>query len=138
MKLSESQTTRTVFYQKLGKLFYAVAMADKVVHIDELEKLKQLVRANWLQIDDVKDEYGKDAAFQIEIVFDWLLEYEKDGESCFKEFETYYKYQEKYFSAEIKKLIFSTASAIAHAFANKNKSELILLAKIKLLFDQES
>jgi len=59
------------FYQSLGKLFYAVAMADKNVRPVDNKHIKQL--------------------------------------------------------------IFKTADDIASSFANKNKSELILLAKLKLL-----
>ena len=65
-------------YQNLGKLFYAVAMADHSVHMKEMEKLNEVVRDNWLDVDDIEDEYGSDAAFQIISVFDQLLEYEKD------------------------------------------------------------
>ena len=36
---------------------------------------------------------------------------------------------------DIKELIFKTADEIASSFAQKNKSELILLAKLKLLLN---
>lgn len=120
-------------YQNLGKLFYAVAMADKSIHIKELETLKALVREHWLAIDAIEDEYGSDAAFQIEIVFDWLMEYGKDGKSCYDEFASFYKEYSKRFTPQVKKLIMDTAHAIANSFARKNKSELILLAKLELL-----
>ncbi|AXT20376.1 hypothetical protein D7030_04445 [Flavobacteriaceae bacterium AU392] len=41
---------------------------------------------------------------------------------------------EDLFSKEIKTLILKTANAIASSFANKNKSELIILAKLSLEF----
>ena len=63
------------FYQNLGKLFYAMAMADHSVHIKEMEKLNEVVRDYWLEVDDIEDEYGTDAAFQIISVFDWLCEH---------------------------------------------------------------
>ena len=59
------------FYQNLGKLFYAIAMADHSVHMKEMEKLNEVVRDYWLEVDDIEDEYGTDAAFQIISVFDW-------------------------------------------------------------------
>jgi len=60
----------TEFYQNLGKLFHAMAMADHSIHMKEMEKLNEVVRDHWLEIDDVEDEYGTDAAFQIISVFD--------------------------------------------------------------------
>ena len=43
------------FYQNLGKLFYAVAMADHSVHMKELEKLNEVIRDHWLDVDDIED-----------------------------------------------------------------------------------
>ncbi len=130
-----SQKIGNEFYQNLGKLFYAVAMADKSVHIKEIEKLRTFIRQYWLEVDAVEDEYGEDAAFQIESVFDWLLEYEKGSEACYTEFEEFYKDNPNRFTSYIKVLVLDTANAIAAAFARKNKAELIMISKLQLLFN---
>lgn len=122
------------FYQNLGKLFYAVAMADHSVHMKELEKLNEVVRDHWLDVDDIEDEYGTDAAFQISTVFDWLLEYAKDGEEIYEEFEEFYTDHKILFTPEVKSLATSTSRAIASSFAGNNKAELILLGRLELLF----
>lgn len=122
------------FYQSLGKLFYAVAMADKRVRPIEVKKLKEDVQKYWLQVDSIEDEFGSDAAHQIEIVFDWLQEEEKESDTYYGEFADFYKEYPNAFNRGIKQLIFKTADDIASSFANKNKSEVILLAKLKLLF----
>jgi hypothetical protein len=49
---------RNAIYQKLGKLFYAIAIADKKVRPKEVEKLKAYVRNYWLALDAVEDEFG--------------------------------------------------------------------------------
>lgn len=121
------------FYQSLGKLFYAVAMADKNVRPIEIERLKEDVKKYWLPVDAIEDEFGTDAGYQIEIVFDWLQQEEKEGNTYFQEFVDFYKEHPSKFTKAIKQLIFKTADDIASSFANKNKSELILLAKLKLL-----
>ena len=123
------------FYQSLGKLFYAVAMVDKNVRPIEIERLKEDVQKYWLTVDTIEDEFGADAAYQIEIVFDWLKQEEKNGDTYFQEFVDFYKEHPSRFNTNIKQLIFKTADDIAFSFANKNKSELILLAKIKLLLE---
>ncbi|MEE1964274.1 hypothetical protein V1387_16400 [Allomuricauda taeanensis] len=123
------------FYQNLGKLFYAVAMADHSVHMKELEKLNEVVRDHWLDVDDVEDEFGTDAAFQIATVFDWLLEYEKDEEEIYEEFEEFYTDHKVLFSPKIKSLAMSTSRAIASSFLGNNKAELVLLGRLELLFN---
>lgn len=122
------------FYQNLGKLFYAVAMADHSIHVKEIDRLKEVVRDHWLKVDDIEDEYGTDAAFQIESVFDWFLEYGKDSEEIFEEFAAFYTEHKILFPDHVKQLIMSTSRAITSAFAGSNKSELILLGRIELLF----
>lgn len=122
------------FYQSLGKLFYAVAIADHSVHAKEIDRLKEVVREHWLQLDDMVDEFGTDAAFQIETVFDWLLEYEKNSEECYEEFEEFFSDHKKMFNAEVRNLTMTTARSIAGAFAGSNKSELIILGRLQLLF----
>lgn len=124
------------FYQNLGKLFYAMAMADHSIHMKEMEKLNEVVRDHWLEVDDIEDEYGTDAAFQIVSVFDWLLEYEKDSESIYEEFEAFYMDNKILFTKKIKHLAMSTSRAIAASFAGSNKSELILLGRLQLLFEK--
>ncbi|MBT8238377.1 MAG: hypothetical protein KJN65_07015 [Croceitalea sp.] len=121
------------FYQSLGRLFYAVAMADHSVHTKEMDRLKNVVREQWLDHDDFQDEHGTDAAFQIEYMFEWLLEYEKDAAECFEAFSKYYMDNEALFSERTKYLLLATARAIASAFAGSNKSELIMLGRLELL-----
>lgn len=124
------------FYQNLGKLFYAVAMADHSIHVNEIERLKEVVRNHWLDVDDITDEYGADAAFQIEDIFNKLLEYEKDSEEIYEEFEAFYMDHKSFFPSKVKHLIMATSRAITSAFAGSNKSELIILGRMELLFNK--
>ncbi|MER3316717.1 MAG: hypothetical protein RIB79_00345 [Allomuricauda sp.] len=123
------------FYQNLGKLFYAVAMADKNVRPKEVERLREYVRQHWLEVDKFEDEFHTDAAYQIEIVFDWLEGEEKDGEEYFKEFKEFYMEHHEKFPETIKKLIVETAESIASSFAGKNRSEMLTIFKLKQLFN---
>lgn len=121
------------FYQNLGKLFYAIAAADKDVRVEEFDKLKELVKKYWLDVDIIEDAYKTDAAFQIEILFDWLNEKENlDIKGCYNTFVKYKNEQPHLFTDNIKKLILKTAYDIALSFSGLNKSELIMLAKLDL------
>ncbi|MFL1896244.1 hypothetical protein ACJRPK_11115 [Aquimarina sp. 2-A2] len=126
-------TTSITIYQNLGKLFYAIAAIDRVIRAKEYAKLKELVKKDWVAVDQLTDEFKTDAAFQIEIVFDWLENEDKDPNECYDDFESYYKENTPHFDASIKKLIWKTANEIANAFSGRNKAEVILLTKLKLL-----
>ena len=121
------------FYQNLGKLFYAVAAVDKNVKEEEYNKLKEIVKSEWLAVDEIEDDFHTDAAYQIEIVFDWLYKEEKlDAKIWFEEFVSYKNEQPHLFPKSIKQLILKTANAVAASFSGKNKSELIMLAKLEM------
>ena len=119
------------FYQNLGKLFYAIAASDKAVRKEEIDTLKSILEQEWLHIDDYQNEFGTDTAYQIEIIFDWLNENQPDSSNAFDEFSDFKKENEYLFNPKIKKLIWKTANAISSSFAGKNKSELIMLSKLK-------
>lgn len=133
----KTKKLNTKFYQNIAKLFYAIAKIDKVVERQEIETLKEIVKEEWLQIDETLDAFGTDTAYQIEIVFDWLYSKNATAEDCFEDFVEYYHNHLFFFSTEIKQLIMNTATKIANSFAGKNKSELILLAKLRIEFNHQ-
>ena len=130
------QKPQVLFYQKLGELFYAIAASDKVVKKAEYQALHAMVVKKWKDLDDYKDSFNTDAAFQIEIVFDWFDYEHLDGDDCFESFKNYYLDNQSLFTTKRKKLIWETADAIASSFSGKNKAELIMLAKLKLLLEK--
>ncbi|HLV91494.1 MAG TPA: hypothetical protein VKX34_00110 [Aequorivita sp.] len=115
----------------MGELFYAIAAADKVVKEEEYKALKDLVSSEWKKLDSSKDQFNSNAVSQIEVVFDWFDYEQLDANDCFDSFADYKKAHPALFTEERKKIIWDTANAIASAFAGKNKSELIMLAKLK-------
>lgn len=119
------------FYQQMGKLFYAIAAADKTVREEELEALKKLVRSEWLALDETYDEFGSDSAYQIEIVFDWLTENEWDMEDAISGLKGFREVHPGLFTDQINRLILKTASAVADSFNGKNKSELTILTQLR-------
>jgi hypothetical protein len=130
--MNSSEKPQLLFYQKMGELFYAIAAADNVVRQTEFNALKKIVAEKWKDLDEYKDPFHTDAAHQIEVVFDWF-DYEKlDASDCFDSFADYKTENPQLFTNERKRLIWETANIIAGAFADKNKSELIMLAKLKI------
>ncbi|CAM1344730.1 hypothetical protein [Tenacibaculum amylolyticum] len=131
-----TQKLNIKFYQNIGKVFYAVAKSDNAVDTKEIEVLKKIVKEKWLAVDETFDVFGTDTAYQIEIVFDWLYSKNATSDDCYADFIEYYHNHSFFFTREVKKLIMETSSSIAGAFAGKNKSELMLLARLSLEFNQ--
>lgn len=128
---SNIKTTET-FYHNLGKLFYAVAAADKVLREEEFEPLRDYLENYWLDYDDLLDVFESDAAHLIEVVFEGVQFFEETSEDMYDAFVTYKREQPHLFNKKVNQLIMDTARAIAHSYAGVNKSELIILGKLEI------
>lgn len=121
------------FYQNLGKLFYAMAAIDNNVRAEELDKLKDVVKKEWLTTNFIDDDFKKNAEQSIINTFKWLHDdNEYNAETCYNSFLTFKKEHESFFTEDMNTLILKTARAIAAAFSKVNKSELMLLAKLDM------
>lgn len=127
-----SEQTMISFYQSLGKLFFSIAAADKKVRPKEIEVLKEEVKKNWLPLEDTKDIGNSDAAYQIEIVFDWLYENDASSKNCYQEFVSFKNAHHSLFTKPIIDMILKTSAGIGHAFNSHNKAELIRLAQLEM------
>ena len=134
--MQTSSETHKRLYQNIGKLCYAIAAIDRVIKEQEINTLNKIVQKEWLSLDDFEDDFGTDAAYQMEIVFDWLLAHLPNAAHCFKDFEDFKMEHQQLFKPKLNQLIMKTAESIAASFAHKNKSELVLLKDLKLLLSQ--
>lgn len=131
MKPSEEMMIR--LYHKLGKLFYAVAAADKNVRKEEANKLYDIVKKDWVPVESTNDTFGTDAAFQIITAFDLLCDQMASSKSCLHQFEEFYKSHKYLFTDQVKNLVLKTARSIAESYSGKNKAELQVLHQIQSL-----
>ncbi|QNL50153.1 hypothetical protein H8S90_00510 [Olivibacter sp. SDN3] len=123
----------TEFYGKLAYLFYNVAACDQTITSKEIAKLKELLLSTWLDLEPSLDEYGYDAAYQIEAVFDWLLDQRPPPEEGFREFSAFIKENPGFVDKRLGALIIKSANQLAEASYGKNKSELTFLFKLEKL-----
>jgi hypothetical protein len=114
--MKPSHQTMIRFYEHLGRVFYCIAAVDKIVQKVEIERLKEIVKNEWLPLENTFNEFGDDTAYQIEIVF--------------KSFRNEHK---SLFTKEVNDLILKTANAIATSFSAKNKSEHVLVSQLEML-----
>ena len=135
--MKPSRQTMIHFYQQLGKLFYSAASVDNTVHEDEMVQLKEIVKKEWLPLENSLSEFGDDAAYQIEIVFDWLVENDWNIGKIIPDFEIFKKEHPHLFTPQLNDLILKTAKAITNSFSGKNKSESVLIDQLRGVLYQE-
>lgn len=131
--MKPSHQTRTRFYEHLGKVFYCIAAIDQTVRDEEIAQLKQIVKTEWLPLENTFNEFGDDSAYEIEIVFDWLVANKWDLEQVLPDFKIFKKEYPNLFAPEVNTLIMKTADAIANSFSEKNKSERVLISLLRTL-----
>lgn len=129
--MKPSPNTMIHFYQHLGKLFYSIAAVDGTVRKEEIEKLIEIVQKEWVPIETTSNEFGDDSAYQIEIVFDWLIEEDGNMGKVIPDFQSFKKEHPSLFTPQVNDLILKTAKAITNAFSGKNKSESALIEKLR-------
>lgn len=133
--MHHTQVNYQKIYEKLGYLFYAIAAADAGVKPGEADHLRDIVKKLWLPIEDSTDEFGTDAAYYIDISFEFLLNEGMDPDEAFQEFENYYTEHSAAFSKTVIKDTKLTAREIAHAFKGRNKKEKAMLKRLDSLLD---
>ena len=135
--MKPSDQTMISFYQQLGKVFYSIAAADNIISKKEISTLKKIVKKEWLPLESTLTEFGDDAAYQIEIVFDSLLENDWDSMDIIIEFENFRKEHPSLFTPKTNDLILKTADAIVTSFSNENQSEIELIKELSAILHQE-
>lgn len=114
----------TKFYENLAFLFYSLTYCDGTITKEEATAVKELVQQVWLDFEPSLDEYGYDAAYQIQAVFDWLFDSRPTPSSAFKRFSGFVADHPSFIDQKLAEVIFSSANKIASAYAHRNKSEL--------------
>jgi len=135
--MKPSDKTMVLFYQQIGKVFYSIAAVDKTVRPEEVKELKKVIQKEWLPLENSIDSFGSDSAYQIEIVFDWLVENEWNIDQMIPDLKTFRIVHSSLFTDQVNALILKTAKAIADSFAGKNKSEHVLISQLSDVLEKQ-
>ncbi|WP_028297809.1 hypothetical protein [Olivibacter sitiensis] len=119
------------FYENLAHLFYSIASCDDRIDDKEVASVKYLLNNVWLDLEPSFDEYGYDAAYQIEAVFDWLVDTKPSSEKAFQRFCKFVQEHPGFVDKKLTTLIIDSANKIAYAFRGRNKSELGLIFRLE-------
>ncbi|MDX1278498.1 hypothetical protein [Oceanihabitans sediminis] len=119
----------TLFFKNLGKLFYAIAAADKNIDDMEILALKEVIESDWKAMDLANHDDLK----LITATFNNLKNEDNQNiDKLFSDFINFKNEEHHLFTKSINRLILHTCNAIASSFSSRNKSELILLAKLEI------
>ena len=120
---------------QVSRLFYSIAIGDGNLHDSESEILTlAIMDYQKLVISKYSRENLNKEVTYIELLTRAAEEVD-DSLIFFESFRNYYTMHQEEFTREQKDLILSWSNKIASAYAKKNKSELVLLAKTSLLFN---
>ncbi|CAM1368651.1 conserved hypothetical protein [Tenacibaculum sediminilitoris] len=117
------------FYTSIANLFYAVSMADKNMTVEEKKSIVKRVEKNWSTSGNKSDS---------ELIYETLrgLIREKiTSEEAFESFKKYYLAHQNEFSTKVTHDLLAASHEISNSYARKNKSELIILARLYKLFN---
>jgi hypothetical protein len=124
------------FTKSLACLFYAIAASDKRVHEKEVAAFEKVIRSSWSDSPIITNRGHTDQHYQVEKEFHKLVEKKSDPQRCFDDFVNFMTTNNEIFPDNIRKLIWKAANSIAIALSGMNKSELILLTKLKMILQQ--
>ncbi|TDQ30107.1 hypothetical protein [Tenacibaculum caenipelagi] len=116
------------FYESIANLFYAVSMADKKMTVEEKKSIVKRVQKNW------SSSGGKSGSELIYESLRHLIGEKVSSEEAYDNFKNYYLTHQKEFSKEVVHDLLVASHEITNSYAGKNKSELIILAKLYKLF----
>lgn len=117
------------FFENLGKLFFAIAASDNRVETKEIITLKTILKTEWTTVDGFDYHAIKHIVFVFELL---QADNNANCSKCYLDFVNYKNRHKYLFSGEVKHLILQTSNAIASSFSGRNKSELIMLAKLDI------
>jgi len=110
----------------IGKLMYAISASDNIIREEEFEILKTILKEEW------HPQSIEEFDTIILEIFENAMKNKHNADQSFQEFLTFRSNNKYLFTIEITDLIFNTARLIASSYASKNKSELIMLAKLNM------
>lgn len=99
-------------YANIGHLFYAVACADRQLNTDEVSRLKQVIRKQWLPLEDT-DEFCVDAAQNIFFAFDSVQTQHAEPAYAYENFVRYYYDNTEDFNSLLREKILRTTQELS-------------------------
>ncbi len=119
------------FYKELGKLLYAVAMADKKIQKSELKALQEFVLKDLAFLEPTSDSSGMNQAFYTNFEFEECMNKQISVQEAYDSFITFLDNNFMEIDPVLIKKSIQAIEKIAVSFRKINKKERILIDKFK-------
>ena len=136
--MSNRLDIETHFYECLAKLFYAVLLCDRNLSEAEIKKLSSEIHGNFIRANEKNYLSTMEGLNLIEKQFGELVTKGADPYASLSDFKTFMKEHYSLFTKDIKLKLWEVINALAVSSSGKNKSELLILNEISLLFNTKN
>lgn len=121
-------------YSEIGRLAYAIASADGIIHSSEVEKICDFIGREIEQVstdNDISDE----AVLQAVVQFNNLRNQNASAKDAYLGFLNFIDNQPELFTLRIKNLCINISMRIASAYEGIDETERALIDKLKKKLD---
>ncbi len=122
------------FYKEIGRLAYAIARADGIVHESEVDKVCDFIGMEIEQISPGDKDSG-DAILQAGVEFNKLRNENASAKEAYLGFLNYIDHNTELFDQRIKNLCINISLRIASAHEGIDETERALIEKLKKKLD---
>ena len=119
------------FYAELGKLVYALVKANGKVSLKEEKLLHKMVIEELVPNEAHMDEFGTDAAYYVEMEFEFLKENFADPMDSFNSFIDYVTDHHTAMNEYLTNITINLATRISEGYYGINRYEKEMLIKLK-------
>lgn len=120
-----------LFYEELGKLVYAIALADESITPAERETIGKMITERLLHKERDTDRYGTNEAWITEFSFETSEENGLSAEDALGQFMDYIREYKEEISEDEINLCIKMADQLADAFHHINKKENKMLVTLR-------
>lgn len=113
------------YYKELGKLVYAVAVADGAIQAEEREKLHQFVLKELADKEQTSDSSGMNQAFYVDFEFDTAEEKHFDIDDVIKSYSRFVHANHEPNDGDLLNNSVKLLESVALAYSKKNEKNII-------------
>lgn len=121
-------------YTEIGRLAYAMASADGVIHSSEVEKICDFIGREIEQVS-TGDKISEEAILQAVIEFNKLKNQNASTKDAYLEFLHFIDHHPELFNLRVKNLCVNISLRIASAYEGIDETEMALIDKLKKKLD---
>lgn len=113
------------YYKELGKLVYAVAIADGIIQPEELEKLNTTVMKQLVMNEPSSDSSGMNQAFYVDFEFEKSIDEKVDIDVAVKTFNQFIKNNQEAGDDALIKRSLKLLKNVSNAYTDKKEKQII-------------